>query len=61
MLTKHSGAQLLKGGGEPPPDVRFGNEQYIQCVQVNPEPNRELPAFNNPNVPLQVKAYYEHK
>jgi dedicator of cytokinesis protein 3 len=61
MLNKHSGAQLIKGAGDPPPDIRFGSDQYIQCVQVAPEPDRELPVFTNPNVSPQVKAYYEHK
>ncbi|KII92851.1 hypothetical protein PLICRDRAFT_696130 [Plicaturopsis crispa FD-325 SS-3] len=60
MLNKHTGAQLLKTSGDPPPDIRFGNDQYIQCTAVTPEPNRNLPLFANPDVPLPVKAYYEH-
>ncbi|OBZ66616.1 Dedicator of cytokinesis protein 3 [Grifola frondosa] len=41
-------------------DVRFGNDQYIQCTAVTPEPNRDLPIFTNPDVPPQIRAYYEH-
>jgi dedicator of cytokinesis protein 3 len=61
MLNKHAGTQLLKGAGDPPPDIRFGNDQYIQIVGVTPEPNRDLPIFSNPNASTQIKAYYEHK
>jgi dedicator of cytokinesis protein 3 len=61
MLQKHPDAQILKGAGDPPPDVRFGSAQYIQILGVKPEPNKDLPIFSNPNVPVQVKAYYEHK
>ncbi|KAK7057298.1 C2 domain in Dock180 and Zizimin proteins-domain-containing protein [Favolaschia claudopus] len=60
MLSKHPGAQLLKTPGEPPVDIRFGNDQYIQCTAVTPEPNRSLPIFTNPDVPLPVRTYYEH-
>jgi len=60
MLSKHPGAQLLKTMGDPPVDIRFGNDQYIQCTAVTPEPNRELPVFSNPDVPLAVRTYYEH-
>ncbi|KAF5386256.1 hypothetical protein D9615_002431 [Tricholomella constricta] len=42
MLNKHTGAQLLKTLGDPPVDIRFGNEQYIQCTAVTPEPDREF-------------------
>ncbi|KAF7362005.1 hypothetical protein MVEN_00545700 [Mycena venus] len=60
MLIKHPGAQLLKTPGEPPVDIRFGHDQYIQCTAVTPEPNRALPIFTNPDVPLPVRTYYEH-
>ncbi|KAJ7209531.1 C2 domain in Dock180 and Zizimin proteins-domain-containing protein [Mycena pura] len=60
MLSKHPGAQLLKTPGDPPVDIRFGNDQYIQCTAVTPEPNRSLPIFTNPDVPLPVRTYYEH-
>ncbi|KAF9264233.1 cytoplasmic protein [Marasmius fiardii PR-910] len=60
MLNKHSGAQLLKSIGDPPVDIRFGGDQYIQCTALTPEPNRELPVFVNPDVPQAVRAYYEH-
>ncbi|KAF8210093.1 cytoplasmic protein [Mycena galopus ATCC 62051] len=60
MLSKHRGAQLLKTPGEPPVDIRFGHDQYIQCTAVTPEPNRALPIFTNPDVPLPVRTYYEH-
>ncbi|KAJ2936556.1 hypothetical protein H1R20_g537, partial [Candolleomyces eurysporus] len=60
MLNKHPGAQLYKGVGEPPVDIRFGSDRYIQCTAVTPEPNRELPIFTNPDVPLAVRTYYEH-
>lgn len=61
MLNKHPGAQLLKTMGDPPVDIRFGNDQYIQCTAVTPEPNRNLPIFTNPDVPLPVRTYYEHR
>jgi dedicator of cytokinesis protein 3 len=61
MLNKHTGAQLLKGSGDPPVDIRFGNEQYIQCTAVTPEPDRTHPIFTNPDVPLSVRTYYEHR
>ncbi|KAI8969583.1 cytoplasmic protein [Trametes punicea] len=60
MLNKHPGAQLLKTMGDPPVDIRFGNDQYIQCTAVTPEPRRDIPIFTNPDVPPQVRAYYEH-
>lgn len=60
MLNKHTGAQLLKTLGDPPVDIRFGNEQYIQCTAVTPEPDRTRPIFTNPDVPLPVRNYYEH-
>jgi dedicator of cytokinesis protein 3 len=61
MLNKHPGAQLLKAAGDPPVDIRYGNDQYIQCTAVTPEPNRNLPVFTNPDVPLAVRTYYEHR
>lgn len=61
MLNKHSGAQLLKTQGEPPVDIKYGNDQYIQCIAVSPEPDRNLPVFTNPDVPLAVRTYYEHR
>ncbi|KAL4253449.1 DOCK family protein [Abortiporus biennis] len=60
MLNKHPGAQLLKIPGDPPVDIRFGTDQYIQCTTVNPEPNRDQPIFTNPDVPPQIRAYHEH-
>jgi dedicator of cytokinesis protein 3 len=60
MLGKHAGAQLLRSLGDPPVDIRFGSDQYIQCSAVNPEPNRDLPIFTNPDVPGAVRTYYEH-
>ncbi|KAJ8488189.1 hypothetical protein ONZ45_g14041 [Pleurotus djamor] len=54
MLNKHPGAQLLKSMGDPPVDIRFGNDQYIQCTAVNPEPDRTLQIFTNPDVPLSL-------
>ncbi|KAF8270253.1 C2 domain in Dock180 and Zizimin proteins-domain-containing protein [Lactarius quietus] len=59
MLAKHSGAQLLRTLGDPPVDIRFGSDQYIQCSTVTPEPNRELPIFTNPDVSPAVRTYYE--
>ena len=47
--------------GDPPVDIRFGNAQYIQCTAVTPEPNRSLPIFTNPDVPVSVRNYYEHR
>ncbi len=67
MLNKHPGAQLLKTIGDPPADIRFGKigeppeDQYIQCTAVSPEPNRDLPIFTNPDVPPQIRTYYEHR
>jgi len=46
--------------GDPDPEVRFGSDQYIQCIAVIPEPDRTSPIFNNPDVPSAVRAYYEH-
>ncbi|KAJ3545464.1 hypothetical protein NM688_g5622 [Phlebia brevispora] len=60
MLNKHPGAQLLKTMGDPPVDIRFGSDQYIQCTALVPEPDRELPIFTNPEVPPQIRNYYEH-
>ncbi|KAF9529304.1 cytoplasmic protein [Crepidotus variabilis] len=60
MLNKHPGAQLLRAAGEPPVDIKYGNDQYIQCTAVTPEPDRNLPVFTNPDVPLAVRTYYEH-
>ncbi|KAJ4468210.1 hypothetical protein J3R30DRAFT_1684989 [Lentinula aciculospora] len=60
MLNKHPGGQLLKIAGDPPVDIRYGSEQYIQCTAVNPEPDRTSPIFTNPDVPLAVREYYEH-
>ena len=59
MLAKHSGAQLLRTVGDPPVDIRFGSDQYIQCSTVTPEPNRDLPIFTNPDVSGAVRTYYE--
>ena len=61
MLNKHPGARLLKSLGDPPVDIRFGSDQYIQCTAVVPEPDRELPIFTNPDVPPQIRTYYEHR
>ncbi|KAF7321412.1 hypothetical protein MKEN_00661700 [Mycena kentingensis (nom. inval.)] len=60
MLSKHPGAQLLKTPGDPPVDIRFGHDQFIQCTAVTPEPNRTLPVFTNPDAPVPVRTYYEH-
>ena len=60
MLAKHAGARLLTTLGDPPVDIRFGNDQFIQCSPVTPEPNRDLPIFTNPDVPALVRTYYEH-
>ncbi|KAL5528219.1 DCK1 [Sanghuangporus sanghuang] len=60
MLNKHPGSQLLRTMGDPPVDIRFGSDQYIQCTAVQPEPDRTLPIFNNPDVPTAVRMYYEH-
>ncbi|EPQ57371.1 hypothetical protein GLOTRDRAFT_137711 [Gloeophyllum trabeum ATCC 11539] len=60
ILNKHPGAQLLKSMGDPPVDIRFGTDQYIQCTAVVPEPNRTLPVFTNLDVPVPVRTYYEH-
>lgn len=61
MLNKHTGAQLLKTLGDPPVDIRFGSEQYIQCTVATPEPDRNRAIFTNPDVPLSVRTYYEHR
>jgi dedicator of cytokinesis protein 3 len=61
MLNKHPHAQLLKILGDPPPDIRFGTNQYIQCTAVSPEPDRSLPVFADVDVPLSVRTYYEHR
>lgn len=61
MLNKHPGSQLLRTMGDPPVDIRFGTDQYIQCTAVFPEPDRSLPIFNNPDVPSTVRMYYEHR
>lgn len=61
MLSKHPGSQLLKTPGEPPVDIRFGADQYIQVTAVSPEPNRTLPIFTCPDVPQAVRSYYEHR
>ncbi|KAG6820881.1 hypothetical protein H0H93_010225 [Arthromyces matolae] len=60
MLNKHTGAQLLKTPGDPPVDIRFGSEQWIQCTAVTPEPDRNRAIFINPDVPIAVRTYYEH-
>ncbi|KAH7923945.1 hypothetical protein BV22DRAFT_1035772 [Leucogyrophana mollusca] len=60
MLNKHPGTQLLKTYGEPPIDIRFGHDQYIHCTAVSPEPDRSLPIFTSPDVPLAIRNYYEH-
>ena len=61
MLNKHPGAQLLRTPGEPPVDIRFGTDHYIQCTSVVPEPDHSLPIFSNLDVPLTVRTYYEHR
>lgn len=61
MLNKHPGVQLLKTTGDIPVDIRFGNDQYIQCTAVTPEPDRDSLIFTNPDVPPQIRAYYEHR
>ena len=61
MLNKHPGSRLLKIMGDPPIDVRFGTDQYIQCSAVTPEPDKTMTIFTSPDVPAPVKAYYEHK
>ncbi|CAK5281374.1 unnamed protein product [Mycena citricolor] len=60
MLSKHPGAQLLKTPGDPPVDIRYGSDQFIQCTAVTPEPDRTQPIFTNPDVPIPVRTYYEH-
>ncbi|KAH7888385.1 hypothetical protein F5I97DRAFT_2002325 [Phlebopus sp. FC_14] len=60
MLNKHPGAQLLKVTGDPPVDIRFGTDQYIQVTAVSPEPDRTLPIFTSPDVPPSIQNYYEH-
>lgn len=61
MMNKHAGAQLLKFAGDPPVDVKFGSDLYIQCTSVTPEPDRARPMFNSPDVPAAVRAYYENR
>jgi hypothetical protein len=61
MLNKHPRAQLLKTPGDPPVDIRYGNDKYIQCTPAAPEPDRTLSVFTNPDVPLAVRTYYEHR
>jgi hypothetical protein len=61
MLSKHPGAQLLRTLGDPPVDIRFGTDQYVQCTPVVPEPDRSLQIFTNVDVPLAVRSYYEHR
>ena len=61
MLSKHRGSQLLKTPGDPPVDVRFGTDQYIQVTAVSAEPNRSLPIFTCPDVPPAIRSYYEHR
>ncbi|KAL1687532.1 hypothetical protein GGG16DRAFT_127866 [Schizophyllum commune] len=60
MANKHPGARVLKTMGDPPVDIRFGNDLYIQVSAVTPEPDRTSPLFTNPEVPAAVRAYYEH-
>ncbi|KAG9123502.1 hypothetical protein FRC07_014863 [Ceratobasidium sp. 392] len=60
MLNKHPEATLLRTTSEPPDDVRHGSAQYIQCIAVTPEPDRTLPVFTNPDVPVTIRTYYEH-
>ncbi|CAE6444733.1 unnamed protein product [Rhizoctonia solani] len=60
MLNKHPEATLLRTTTEPPDEVRFGTAQYIQCTAVTPEPDRTLPVFTNPDVPIAIRTYYEH-
>ncbi|KAG9102699.1 hypothetical protein FRC06_001407 [Ceratobasidium sp. 370] len=60
MLNKHPEATLLRTTSEPPDDVRNGTAQYIQCIAVTPEPDRTLPVFTNPDVPVTIRTYYEH-
>lgn len=61
MLNKHPGSQLWKTPGDPPVDIRFGTDQYIQIVAVSAEPNRSLPIFTCPDVPPAIRNYYEHR
>ena len=61
MLSKHPGAQLLRTQGDPPVDIRFGTDQYVQCTSVVPEPDRSQPIFSNLDAPLPVRTYYEHR
>lgn len=61
MLNKHPGSQLLKTPGDPPVDIRFGTDQYIQITAASPEPNRTLPIFTCPDVPPAIRSYYEHR
>jgi len=61
MLSKHQGAYLLKTSADPPVDIRFGTDKYIQCVTVAPEPDKTSAIFTSPDVPEPIKAYYEHR
>lgn len=47
--------------GDPGVDIRFGNDQHIQITAVSPEPNRDLPIFTSPDVPVAIRNYYEHR
>lgn len=47
--------------GDPPVDIKFGTDQYIQCTAVTPEPDKSLSIFTNPDVPTAVRTYYEHR
>ncbi|KZO90762.1 hypothetical protein CALVIDRAFT_506467 [Calocera viscosa TUFC12733] len=60
MLNKHPAAQLLKAMVTPTEEIMFGPEQFIQCAVVVPEPDRGHVVFLNPEVPTQVRNYYEH-
>ncbi|CUA66609.1 Dedicator of cytokinesis protein 3 [Rhizoctonia solani] len=60
MLNKHPEATLLRTTTEPSDEIRFGTAQYIQCTAVTPEPDRTLPVFTNPDVPIAIRTYYEH-
>ncbi|KZT56696.1 hypothetical protein CALCODRAFT_483819 [Calocera cornea HHB12733] len=60
MMNKHPAAQLLKPIVTPTEEIMFGPEQFIQCAVVVPEPDRSHVAFLNPEVPTQIRNYYEH-
>ncbi|ELU37716.1 cytoplasmic protein [Rhizoctonia solani AG-1 IA] len=55
----HPEATLLRTTTEPPDEIRFGTAQYIQCTAVTPEPDRTLPVFTNPDVPIAIRTYYD--